>query len=156
MLGINTFKPLGEVFEPVTSRIPSPKEENVRQKKSILEQAINISAALFKYSTFIGAFTLGIFFALGWAPCAISLVFPVLIWLMSQDISPFTGGLMLFIFGVGHGVPIIPIATFTRSFGGKLGEEYLSAGKWIVKIFGVMIIVTGLVFAVRYFGYKLW
>jgi cytochrome c-type biogenesis protein len=63
---------------------------------------------------------------------------------------------MLFVFGVGHGGPIIPIATFSRSFGGKLGEEYLAVGSAIVKAFGIMIIITGLVYAARYFGYKLW
>ncbi len=156
VLGINVFKPVGEIVEPITSRLPSRGEEKFRDKKSFMEKVVNISIGLFKYSTFIGAFTLGVFFALGWAPCAVSLVFPALIWLMSQDISVLTGGLMLFVFGVGHGVPIIPIATFSRSFGGKMGEEYLAVGKWVVKFFGVMIIVTGLVFAARYFGYKLW
>jgi len=156
VLGINVFKPIGEILEPVTSRLPSRVEEEFREKKGFMERAVNLSIGLFKHSVFIGAFTLGVFFALGWAPCAVSLVFPALIWLMSQDISVLTGGLMLFIFGVGHGVPIIPIATFSRSFGGKMGDEYLAIGKWVVKFFGVMIIVTGLVFAARYFGYKLW
>jgi cytochrome c-type biogenesis protein len=155
-LGINVFKPLGEIIEPITSRIPSKEDEEFREKKGFMEGAVNLSIGLFKHSTFIGAFTLGVFFALGWAPCAVSLVFPALIWLLSQDISVLTGGLMLFVFGVGHGVPIIPIATFSRSFGGKMGEEYLAIGKVVVKFFGVMIVVTGFVFAARYFGYKLW
>lgn len=119
-------------------------------------RVINISVELFKYSAFIGAFTLGVFFALGWAPCAISLTFPVLIWPMAQNIPPLIAGLMLFVFGVGHGVSIIPIATFTRSFGGRIGEEYLTIGEWITKIFGLMIIIVGMVFAARYFGYVFW
>jgi cytochrome c-type biogenesis protein len=156
ILGINSFKPLGEIFEPLTSRIPSIRGDGEIGKKSITEQFVNISLGLFKYSTFIGAFTLGIFFSLGWAPCAISLVFPVLIWLMSQDITPLTGGLMLFVFGLGHGVPIIPVSTFTTTFGGKMGEEYLTVAEWIAKIFGIVIMIVGVVFAVRYFGYTLW
>ncbi|OPX79140.1 MAG: thiol:disulfide interchange protein precursor [Methanosaeta sp. PtaB.Bin087] len=155
VLGINVFKPIGEVLEPIKARLPQ-REEEFREKKGLMERAVNLSIGLFKHSVFIGAFALGVFFALGWAPCAISLVFPALIWLISQDISALTGGLMLFVFGVGHGVPIIPIATFSRSFGGKLGEEYLAVGSAIVKAFGIMIIITGLVYAARYFGYKLW
>ena len=159
MLGITSFKPLGEILEPLTSRFHGQRvvdAEDVRTKKSFMEQFINISVGLFKYSAFVGAFTLGVFFALGWAPCAVSLVFPVLIWLMAQNVSPITGGLMLFVFGVGHGVPIIPISTFSRTFCGAIGERYIAAGKWITGGFGFLIIATGVVFAARYFGYTLW
>ena len=158
ILGVSSFKPLGEILEPLTVRLRrrNAVEEEVRVKKSIMERFMNISVGLFKYSAFVGAFTLGVFFALGWAPCAVSLVFPVLIWLMAQNVSPITGGLLLFVFGVGHGVPIIPISTFSRSFCGAIGERYIAFGKWITGGFGVLIIVTGLVFAARYFGYAFW
>jgi cytochrome c-type biogenesis protein len=159
VLGINILKPIGELIEPVRSRLSfckiSPDDPLVK-KKSIMERLVNISMDLFKYSAFIGAFTLGVFFALGWAPCAVSLVFPVLIWLISQNVTPLAGGMMLFAFGVGHGVPVIPIATFSRTVGGQIGEKYISAGKWVTKIFGLAVIVIGLVYATRYFGFKLW
>ena len=121
-----------------------------------MERLVHFSMGLFQYSAFIGAFTLGVFFALGWAPCAVSLVFPVLIWLISQNVTPLAGGMMLFVFGVGHGVPVIPIATFSRAVGGQIGEKYISAGKYVTKIFGLAVIVIGLVYATRYFGFKLW
>lgn len=159
ILGITSFKPLGEILEPLTIRLHRQRDveaEEARRKKSIMETFINISVGLFKYSAFVGAFTLGVFFALGWAPCAVSLVFPVLIWLMAQNVSPITGGLLLFVFGVGHGVPIIPISTFSRTFCGALGERYISAGRWITGGFGLLIIATGVVFAARYFGYAFW
>ncbi|HWQ18669.1 MAG TPA: cytochrome c biogenesis protein CcdA [Methanotrichaceae archaeon] len=178
VLGINYFKPMGEVLEPAYSRIfrrrngaevsgeeTSGVNENVASKKiasknvaskSLMERVVYFSLGLFKYSSFIGAFSLGVFFALGWAPCAVSLVFPVLIWLISQDISPLAGGLMLFAFGAGHGVPVIPISTFSRAIGGRIGERYISAGRWITGAFGVSIILVGLVYAARYFGYAYW
>jgi len=159
MLGVSSFKPLGEIIEPLTSRLRRQRAveaEDVMAKKSLMEQFINISVGLFKYSAFIGAFTLGVFFALGWAPCAVSLVFPVLIWLMAQNVSPITGGMMLFAFGIGHGVPIIPISTFSRTFCGAIGERYIALGKWITGGFGILIIATGVVYAARYFGYTFW
>jgi len=159
ILGITSFKPLGEILEPLTIRLRRQRAgeaEVAMGKKSIMETFINISVGLFKYSAFVGAFTLGVFFALGWAPCAVSLVFPVLIWLLAQNVSPITGGMMLFVFGVGHGVPIIPISTFSRSFCGALGERYIALGKWITGGFGLLIIATGVVFAARYFGYAFW
>jgi cytochrome c-type biogenesis protein len=159
ILGITSFKPLGEILEPLTIRLQRQRTveaEAAMGKKSFMETFINISVGLFKYSAFVGAFTLGVFFALGWAPCAVSLVFPVLIWLMAQNVSPLTGGLLLFVFGVGHGVPIIPISTFSRTFCGALGERYIALGKWITGGFGLLIIATGFVFAARYFGYTFW
>jgi cytochrome c-type biogenesis protein len=159
ILGINIIKPIGEIIEPVRSRLTFRKadpEDPPEVKKGIMERLVNISMDLFKYSAFIGAFTLGVFFALGWAPCAVSLVFPVLIWLISQNVTPLAGGMMLFVFGVGHGVPVIPIATFSRAVGGQIGEKYISAGKWVTKVFGLAVIVIGLIYAVRYFGFKLW
>ena len=174
LLGISSFKPLGEIIEPVTSRMrfhqagvdgtDEPSDgpgsaslaEPMEEKKSLLQKAVELSLKLFRYSAFIGAFTLGIFFALGWAPCALSMVMPVLIWLASQDVAPLVGGTMLFFFGIGHGVPIIPITTFSRMVGGRIGEKYVSVGEWTSKIFGLLVILVGLVYAVRYFGYLLW
>jgi cytochrome c-type biogenesis protein len=158
-LGINIIKPIGELTTPVRSLL-SFRQANVEdppaEKKGIMERLVHFSIGLFQYSSFVGAFALGVFFALGWAPCAVSLVFPVLIWLISQNVTPLAGGMMLFVFGVGHGVPVIPIATFSRAVGGEIGEKYISAGVWITKIFGLAVIVIGLVYATRYFGFKLW
>ncbi|OPY52505.1 MAG: Thiol:disulfide interchange protein DsbD [Methanosaeta sp. PtaU1.Bin112] len=167
ILGINILKPIGEMVEPVRSRLSFRRDRSnsldgkldgkcAVEGKSILERLVSFSLGLFRYSAFIGAFALGVFFALGWAPCAVSLVFPVLIWLVSQNIAPLTGGLMLFVFGVGHGLPVIPIATFSRAVGGQIGEKYISAGRVVTRIFGVAVIVIGLIYAARYLGYRMW
>ena len=163
ILGINIIKPIGEIIEPVRSRLSLSRGsanalagETAPVKKGIMERLVHFSIGLFQYSAFIGAFALGVFFALGWAPCAVSLVFPVLLWLVSQNVTALGGGMMLFVFGVGHGVPVIPIATFSRAVGGQIGEKYIAAGKYVTKIFGVAVIVIGLIYAVRFFGYKMW
>jgi cytochrome c-type biogenesis protein len=163
ILGINIIKPIGEIIEPVRSRFSlsmgstdALDGETAPEKKGIMERLVHLSMDLFQYSAFIGAFALGVFFALGWAPCAVSLVFPVLIWLISQNVTALEGGMMLFVFGVGHGVPVIPIATFSRAVGGQIGEKYIAAGRYVTKIFGLAVIVIGLIYAVRYLGYKMW
>jgi len=163
ILGINIIKPIGEIIEPVRSRLSLSRGsadaldgETAPVKKGIMERLVHFSIGLFQYSAFIGAFALGVFFALGWAPCAVSLVFPVLIWLVSQNVTALGGGMMLFVFGVGHGVPVIPIATFSRAVGGQIGEKYIAAGKYVTKIFGFAVIVIGLIYAARYLGYKMW
>ena len=155
-LGVSNIKPLEEIIEPLKSRLRGPGGEHCEVKKSLLKRSVEASISLFQRSAFIGALTLGVFFALGWAPCALSMVLPVLIWLASQDVTPLAGGMMLFIFGVGHGVPIIPIATFSRTVGGRIGERYVSVGAWTTKFFGLLVIAVGVVYAARYFGLLLW
>jgi cytochrome c-type biogenesis protein len=86
----------------------------------------------------------------------VSLVFPVLIWLISQEVTPLTGGLMLFAFGAGHGVPVIPISTFSRAVGSRVGEKYMAIGGWLTKAFGAAVILVGIVYAARYFGFAYW
>ncbi len=157
LLGIGNLKPLEEILEPLTSRVRRPGEGAVRERgQGLMQRSIGASIGLFKHSAFIGAFTLGVFFALGWAPCALSMVLPVLIWLASQNVTPLAGGMMLFIFGVGHGVPIIPIATFSRAVGGRIGDKYVSVGRWTTKFFGLLVIGVGVLYASRYFGFLLW
>ncbi len=157
ILGISNIKPLEEILAPVISLIRKDTLGGEAQRgESLIHRSVRTSIGLFKYSAFIGAFTLGVFFALGWAPCALSMVFPVLIWLASQNVTPIVGGMMLFIFGLGHGVPIIPIATFSRALGGRIGEKYVSIGKWTTVLFSLMVIAVGIVYIARYFGYLLW
>jgi cytochrome c-type biogenesis protein len=157
LLGISTFKPLGEIFAPLTSAFRrNPSGEAHEKGESLLQKSVKTSIGLFKYSAFIGAFSLGVFFALGWAPCALSMVLPVLIWLASQNVTPLMGGMMLFVFGLGHGVPIIPISTFSRTVGGRIGDKYIAIGSWTTKFFGLLVIAVGVVYAARYFGFVLW
>lgn len=155
LLGISNIKPLDEVLEPAVRIVRRGKNEE-KSRKSLVQRAVETSVGLFRYSSLVGAFALGIFFALGWAPCALSMVFPVLIWLASQDVAPLSGGMMLFVFGLGHGVPIIPISTFSRAVGGRIGDRYVSIGKYTTKLFGLLVMAVGVVYAARYFGYAFW
>jgi cytochrome c-type biogenesis protein len=155
LLGISNIKPLEEILEPAAKLVRREKND-AKSRDGLLQRAVQTSIGLFKYSSLVGAFVLGIFFALGWAPCALSMVFPVLIWLASQDVAPLSGGMMLFIFGLGHGVPIIPISTFSRAVGGRVGERYVSIGKYTTKLFGLLVMAVGVVYAARYFGFAFW
>ena len=121
-----------------------------------MDKGKNIFLNLSKKSIYLGAFFLGILFSIGWAPCAMSLMMPVFILTLSQKISIIMGGLLLFVFGLGHGVPIIPLCAVTSSVRGKLGNKYVTAGKWMQKIFGVIIIVIGAIMAVRFWGVNFW
>ncbi|MFO7990932.1 MAG: cytochrome c biogenesis protein CcdA [Thermoplasmata archaeon] len=152
LLGINNIYPLSEVFSPVTDKIYKSKGA----KDSINDRIRNSIVSLFDNSLVLGAFLLGVFFAFAWAPCAISLILPVFIWVISEELSFLLAGLMLFVFGLGHGAPIIPLAVVSRSARASIGEKYISIGKTIQLVFGIVIIAIGVIMALRFFGVYFW
>jgi len=147
ILGINVFKPIKEIIR--------YKKES-KTSSQVMDKGKNIFLNLSKKSIYLGAFFLGILFSIGWAPCAMSLMMPVFILTLSQKLSIIMGGLLLFVFGLGHGVPIIPLCAVTSSVRGKLGNKYVTAGKWMQKIFGVIIIVIGIIMTIRFWGINFW
>ncbi len=158
VLGINAIKPLRDVYENWKEKLRSNeiRENKTETKKSFMEKGGDIFTKISGKSVYLGAFFLGILFSIGWAPCAISLVMPVLILMLTQKIAILMGGLLLFVFGIGHGVPIIPLCTFTRGIRAKLGNKYIAAGKWVEKVFGIAIIIIGIILMLRYWGINFW
>lgn len=146
ILGINVFKPIKEFIK---------KGSNGDDAKMV-EKGQKLFFNLSKKSIYLGAFFLGILFSIGWAPCAISLMMPVFILMLSQKIPLLIGGLMLFVFGLGHGIPIIPLCAVTSSVRGSLGNKYVQAGKWMQRIFGLIIISIGIIMALRFWGINFW
>ncbi|MEF8879276.1 MAG: cytochrome c biogenesis protein CcdA [Candidatus Thermoplasmatota archaeon] len=147
ILGINIFKPLKEFIKIKTKKETSSK---------MMEKGQNLFFKISKKSIYLGAFFLGILFSIGWAPCAMSLMMPVFIFALTQEISLIMGGLLLFVFGLGHGVPIIPLCAVTNTIRGKLGNKYVTAGKWMQRIFGLIIIAIGILMALRFWGINFW
>ena len=147
ILGINVFKPIKELLK------------TKKQKESgsqVMAKGQKIFFKISKKSIYMGVFFLGILFSTGWAPCAMTLMMPVFVLTITQNVSLLMGGLLLFVFGLGHGVPIIPLCAVTSSVRGKVGNKYVSAGKWMQRIFGVIIIVIGVIMAVRFWDINLW
>jgi len=147
ILGINVFKPIKELVF---------RKSQSDNSSSFMKKGQNIFSNLNKKSIYLGAFFLGILFSIGWAPCAMTLMMPVFVITLTQKISILMGGLLLFVFGLGHGVPIIPLCTAASSIRGKLGNKYVSAGKWMQRIFGIIIIIIGIIMALRFWGVNLW
>jgi len=148
IMGVNIIKPLKGIL--------SGLKKSGKETGGIMEKGGKIYEKISKKSLIFGGFFLGIFFAMGWAPCAISLIFPVFILVLTQKTGLLMGGMLLFVFGIGHGIPIIPLTTLTRGLRAKIGNAYFSAGKIVEKVFAGVIIVIAVVFILRYFGFRLW
>ncbi len=160
VLGLNNIFSLTEVLSDLKGKLfRSKAESEVKEEegsRSLKERSIERIKGVFTRSPALGAFLLGVFFSLGWAPCAVSLVLPVVVWILSQDVSTLMGGLLFFVFGIGHGLIFIPLAVGTSSFSGKMTQRFVSAGKWVKIVFGAIVIIMGIIFALRFFGIKLW
>ena len=147
ILGINIFKPLKELIK---------RKTNDDRDLNVMEKGQKLFTKLSKKSIYLGAFFLGVLFSIGWAPCAMSLMMPVFVLTLTQKISIIMGGLLLFVFGIGHGIPIIPLCAVTSSVRGKVGNKYVVAGRWMQRIFGVLIVIIGIIMAVRFWDFNLW
>lgn len=112
--------------------------------------------AISRRSPDLAGFLLGILFSVGWAPCALSLTLPVMILLVTQDISVWTGGLMMLAFGLGHGAAIIPFCAATGEIKDAVGNKYVSVAKWIQTAFAVIVVCLGVVFMARFVGFAFW
>jgi len=148
ILGVNIIKPLKDTL--------SGLKKSGKETGGIMEKGGKIYEKISKKSLILGGFFLGIFFAIGWAPCAVSLIFPVFILVLTQKTGLLMGGMLLFVFGIGHGIPIIPLTTLTRGLRAKIGNAYVAAGKIVEKVFAGVIIVIAVIFILRYFGFRLW
>ena len=95
-----------------------------------------------KYHYLIGSFALGIVLGLVWAPCGISLIFPVVIMVMAQATTPLHGGALLFTFGLGHGIPVILSSTALVGASEIVGKKFVLASMWFKKIFGIILIAV--------------
>ena len=99
---------------------------------------------------------LGVLFSLAWAPCAVSLILPVFIWVVSQGYPWLVSGGLLFVFGLGHGVPVVPMAVLGRTARGRLAERSARVGAWVTKAFAMVVVAFGVILAARFFGVALW
>ena len=91
-----------------------------------------------------GAFLLGLVSGLVASQCATPVLAAILTYVMAQKASLVYGAVLLFIYSLGRGVPIVLAGTFT----GVL-KNLRAAGKWsewMEKIGGVIIILVGFYF----------
>ncbi len=91
-----------------------------------------------------GAFLLGLVSGLVASQCATPVLAAILTYLMAQKASLLYGALLLFIYALGRGIPILLAGTFTGIL-----RSFLNAGKWssmTEKAGGVILIGVGVYF----------
>ena len=154
ILGVNSLYPLSSLIPSGLSLRSSRSREDPSQHGLLQRTVLRLSGD--GYSGPVVGFTLGVLFSLAWAPCAISLILPVFIWVMAQGNSWVVSGGLLFVFGLGHGVPVILLAVLGRTSRGRLVERSERIGHWVTVAFGIAVIAFGIILILRFWGFKLW
>jgi len=131
----------------VTIKLPRIK------KGSSVSVFQTIGVKLIGLNYVIASFLFGILFALGWAPCATSLIMPAIVYIMAKETTLLNGGVLLFVFGLGHSVPIIPIAILGEEIKQKLQTKMIKTGNVVTKIISIVMIFLGMI--LLFFGPKL-
>jgi len=126
------------------------KEMSMRRdpsKPGVFDKLKEKAMSLTNRSIYLGAFFLGLLMALGWAPCVVTYVFPVYLFIMTQGLHFMVGGLYMFVMAMGFGLPIILVSTLSMSLKGEISGNLISIGRIVRIIFSVMIIILGIYFA---------
>jgi len=84
--------------------------------RSFLTEQLNAVklTALTRFSAYnyvIGSFLFGLIISIALGPCTLSLVLPAILLTLFTAPSPFHGGFLLFMFGLGHALPVIFLST---------------------------------------------
>ena len=92
-----------------------------------------------------GAYAAGLAFAFGWSPCVGPVLSTILVIAAGQE-TAVRGGLLLFVYALGIGLPFILAAAFLERFKGFMQKFRRHLGL-MEKIIGVFLIVAGVFIA---------
>jgi cytochrome c biogenesis protein CcdA len=117
--------------------------------RSFLTERLNAAklTALTRFSAYnyiVGSFLFGLIISIALGPCTLSLVLPAILLTLFTAPSPFHGGFLLFMFGLGHALPVIFLSTLLATARKVASDKITSAGEWLTKIFGFAFTAIGI------------
>lgn len=104
------------------------------------------------YNYVIGSFLFGLVVSIALGPCTLSLVLPAILLTILTTPTPFHGGLLLFMFGLGHALPVMILSVLLATARKAASDKITNAGEWLTKIFGLAFLVIGIVIVVYALG----
>jgi len=136
MFGINNFF-LGKMGLP--TNIGSSINERINAMK------LNALTRLSQYNYAISSFVFGLVISIALGPCSLSIVLPAILLTMLTAPTPFHGGLLLLMFGLGHALPVILLSTLLATARKAISQKISEKGEWLTKGFGIAFFVIGII-----------
>jgi len=59
--------------------------------------------------------------------------------------TPFHGGFLLFMFGLGHALPVVFLSTLLATTRKMISDKIATPSQWLTRIFGLAFLVIGIV-----------
>lgn len=97
------------------------------------------------YNYVIGSFLFGLVISVALGPCTLSLVLPAILLTLFTAPSAFHGGFLLFMFGLGHALPVVFLSVLLATARKATSDKIANTGEWLTKTFGLAFIIIGIV-----------
>jgi len=148
LMGVNIIWPLGDLFKRFRRKDVDACGED--------DSAKRLMARLKGRKPGLIGLILGILFTVGWTPCALAMVLPVLVMIRSGKVTLITGIALMCVFALGRAIVVTSFCAAIGGMKGQIYSKFIKAGKWIQPIFGIAMIALGVMYALRYWGFNLW
>jgi cytochrome c biogenesis protein CcdA len=106
---------------------------------------LNALTRFSKYNYVASSFLFGVVISVALGPCSLSIVLPAVLLTMLTAPTPFHGGLLLLMFGLGHALPVIFLSTALATTRRMISQKISEKGEWLTKGFGVAFLVIGII-----------
>ena len=135
--GINNLGFLSRIG--LTTSVGSSMNERVNSLR------LNALTRFSKYNYVLSSFLFGLVISVALGPCSLSIVLPAILLTMFTAPTPFHGGLLLLMFGLGHALPVILLSTVLATTRKLVSQKISEKGEWLTKGFGIAFLVIGIV-----------
>lgn len=121
------------------SNVSSSLNERVNALK------LNTLTSLSRYNYAIGSFLFGLVISIALGPCSLSIVLPAILLTMLTAPTPFHGGFLLSMFGLGHAMPVILLSTLLATARKAISQKISEKSDLLTKSFGIIFVIIGIV-----------
>ena len=137
LFGLNNLGFFGKIG--LTTRVGSSMIERVNSLR------LNALTRFSKYNYVLSSFLFGLVISIALGPCSLSIVLPAILLTMFTAPTPFHGGFLLLMFGLGHALPVIALSTVLATTRKLVSQKISEKSEWLTKGFGVAFLIIGII-----------